>query len=215
MKLKNAILVNVLLTIFFVHGAFALVITSPNEGDTFKEGDIVKLVAELSPNAPEDRKIGYVTFVVTKGIDNCPFKISTHPRYECTFTIPPGSPQTIKISAMGKLQYGALSAPEVTIYITLPSNIILQQLKSFTGNRLFFSQIGENEQLYITGIYSDGVKRELWMAKTGTTYISSDEKIAVVDSNGLVTAIGVGSTKITIKNGDKQIIVDVVVKQKK
>jgi len=188
-----------------------LIITSPKNGDTFKEGDTVKLVAELSNDDPE---ILYVDFDVTKGLDHCPTGLTTHPRYECSFKIPPGSPQIIEISATGKKVYGAISSPWISIKVILPPNITLQQLQSFTGNRLFFSRLNENHQIYLKGIFSDGVKRDVWSASTGTTYNSSDEKVVTVNSDGLVTAKGPGKASITAVNGDKELFLYAIVKPK-
>lgn len=213
MKLKTTF-ITVLLLLAVSQSSLALVIISPKNGDTFKEGDTVKIVAEISPESSEDRKIGYVSFSVTKGLDNCPDEIITHPRYECSFVIPPGSPRVIKIGAEGVTTDGTIDSPWVTIYISLPSTVILQKLKSFTGNRMFFSQLGENSQLYIVGAYSDGVERELQKSQTGTTYTSSNENVVTVNADGLATARTAGRASITVTNGDKKLLIDVIVEPK-
>ena len=190
----------------------ALVITSPKDGATFKAGDTVKLVAELSPGSQEDMDIGYVDFFFSKGFNpNCPKEISTHPRYECNFTIPKGSPQVIEISAVGTTVDSAIASPWIAIYVPLPSTVVLQKMKSFTGDRIYFFQLGQNKRLYIQGIYSDGVVREIWLAKTGTTYTCSNEKVVTVDADGLATAKGAGMAQITVKNGDKKLVLDAIV----
>lgn len=191
--------------------ALALVITSPNNGDIFKEGDTVKIVAELSNDDPE---IFYVDFNVTKGLDHCPNEIATHPRYECNFIIPSGSPQLIKISAIGKKEYGAISSPWISINVILPHTVNLQQLKSFAGNTLFFFRLGQNNQIYLKGLFSDGVERDLELASTGTTYTSNNENIAIVSSDGLVTAKGSGKAQVTVRNNDKTLVLDVKIEIK-
>lgn len=193
----------------------ALIITSPRNGETFKEGDTVKIVAELSPNNPEDQEIAYVGFFITKGGGDCPDEIDTHPRYECTFTIPSGSPRVIKIGALGKTIESAVASPEVTIAITLPPNIVLQKLKAFTGSStgsLFFSGVGLSRRLRIDGIYSDGIERELSSGAVGTAYASSNEKVVTVNPEGIVTAKGPGSAEITVKNGKHKLVVGAIVK---
>lgn len=193
--------------------AHALVITFPKNGETFKEGDTLKIVAELSPDDPE---IADVSFLVTKGIDHCPSAIATHPRYECSFIIPPGAPSVITITAIGETIESAVFSPEVSIRVTRANMATLQGIKIFTGNtsnKLFFFQIGQNKRLHVDGIYSDGVKREeLSSAAAGTTYTSTDEKVVTVDRDGLVTAQGFGTARITIKNGKYQTTVEATVK---
>jgi hypothetical protein len=191
----------------------ALVITSPRSGETFHEGDTVKLVAELSPNDPE---ILYVNFFITKDGGECSKgEITTHPRYECTFTIPSGSPRSIKVWAVGALIEGAISSPKITILVALPPTVTLQELKAFTGNtsnKLFFFQIGQNKRLHVDGIYSDGVDRDLSLAASGTIYTSSDENIVTIDGDGLVTAKNLGTAHVTIKNGKYEVTIDAIVK---
>jgi hypothetical protein len=205
----------VIILLAMTQTTLALIITSPKDGSTFKVGDTVKLVAELTPGSQDDLKIGFVDFFFSKGFNpHCPEEISTHPRYECSFTIPVGSPRAVRISAVGETVDGAISAPEIAINILLSSSVVLQDLKSFTGNKLYLVRLGQNAQLYITGTYSDGIEREHWLASTGTTYLSSNDKIATVNADGLVTAIAAGNAQITVSNGSKKLVVNVIVKPK-
>lgn len=209
---------NQIIQIFFIgalllmasNASYALVITSPINGQTFQEGDTVNIVAELSAGDPE---ILYVTFNTTGAFDNCD-EISTHPRYECTIVIPPASPSTITIGAIAKTVNGIVRSPKITISISLPSNVVLQSLKSFTGNTLFFSMLGQKKKLYVQGVYSDNIERDLDFS-SGTTYQSLDPKIVEVDSSGMVTAIGTGKTVIRVTNGNKELKVHAVVELKK
>jgi len=82
------------------------------------------------------------------------------------------------------------------------------------GNKVFFTELSDTEQLYIEGIYSDGVERDLRLGQTGTTYASSNEKVVSVNANGLATSVGPGTALITVRNGDKKLVLDVVVKPK-
>jgi len=214
MRIKTCLFFTASIWIGIVQISHALVITSPKAGDTFKEGETVKLVAELSPDSQDDKKILYVGFNVTNGIDNCPDKIATPPRYECSFTIPAGSPRTIKINATGTLVKGAIASPWVSIFVKLPTSISLKGLRSFTGNKLFFTELAETEQIYIKGTFSDGVERDLRLGLTGTTYVCNNENVATVNADGLATAVGPGTAKITVRNGDKKLVLDVVVKPK-
>lgn len=70
----------------------------------------------------------------------------------------------------------------------------------------------ESDQVSVAGVYSDGVNRPITSSAIGTTYASSDGKIVVVDSEGRVTAKGIGRAKITVRNGKYSAEVKVIVK---
>jgi hypothetical protein len=82
------------------------------------------------------------------------------------------------------------------------------------GNRYYFSRLTQKRQIYVQGIYSDGVERDLRAAQTGTTYVSSNEKVVTVSADGLAIAVGPGTAQIAVRNGDKKFVLDVVVKPK-
>ena len=48
-------------------------------------------------------------------------------------------------------------------------------------------------------------------SEAGTTYISSDEAVATVDDDGLVTSVALGTTTITVANGDLVNTIDIEV----
>lgn len=56
-------------------------------------------------------------------------------------------------------------------------------------------------QLRVEGALSDGRVADLTASSRGTTYASSDPAVAVVDSEGLVSARGAGSAMVTAANG--------------
>ena len=68
-------------------------------------------------------------------------------------------------------------------------------------------------QLAVTGHYSDGSERNLTAASTGTTYSSAAAAVATAGAEGLVTAIGNGTTDITVANGGFSEIVSVLVEE--
>jgi len=192
--------------------SYGLAITSPKDGASFKEGDTLDLIAELTSDDPE--LIESVSFIVS-GIENaCPSAVRTHPKYKCRITLPPGSPRRISIMAYAVTSVGPKDSQDVNINVTLPSSITLQSLKSDMGNRYFFSKLAQKRQIYAKGIYSDGVERDLRLGQAGTTYVSSNEKVVIVNADGLATAVAAGTAQITVRNGDKKLVLDVVVKPK-
>jgi hypothetical protein len=120
------------------------VITSPQNGTTFKEGDTVQLISEFTPD--ETETIVSVSFLVGGLVNVCNEEIKTHPTYKCSFKLPPGSPKKITIQAYAVTFTGPKYSQKVNINVGLPSSIVLQSLKSFTGNRFFFTELDEPEQ---------------------------------------------------------------------
>ena len=57
---------------------------------------------------------------------------------------------------------------------------------------------GSTQQFTATGHYSDGSTQDL---TTQATWASSDPAVATVDSSGLATAIGLGSTTVSATSG--------------
>ena len=220
MNVKNLFPVLVYLLVFVNTGICQqLHIVSPKNGDTFKEGETVKFVAESSGDptgqiyrvsllALADQVMG-----VQPQLEPGCFEITTHPRYSCRFTIPYESTKTIVLSAIGKTPTGAVMSPEVVINVVFPANAVLQQLKS-TGTVFLYgtSGLGSLDALHIVGKYSDGHERDLRQGSTGTRYSSSDPKIVTVDADGLVTAHSLGNAQIIVINSDKQIAITVIVK---
>lgn len=202
-------LLSLLFTVAMIRTSHALVITSPQNGTSFKEGDTVQLISEFTPD--ETEAIVSVSFLVSGLVNVCNDEIKTHPTYKCSFKLPPGSPRTISIQAYAVTFTGPKYSQEISIIVGLPSTITLKELRSFTGNTIYFFQLGQNKKLYIKGKFSDGVERDLSAAQTGTTYTSSNEKIVTVNADGLASAKGPGKAQITIRNNDRKLIVDAIV----
>jgi uncharacterized repeat protein (TIGR01451 family) len=66
----------------------------------------------------------------------------------------------------------------------------------------FLSLPGEQRQLAVRGVFSDGVERTLTPANVGTSYFSANTNVATVDRNGVVTARGDGYASIMVSNAN-------------
>lgn len=117
--------------------------------------------------------------------------------------------------AVGRLLDDKVVESQLQILVTLPSTVTLLGMRVRDDQKYLFMDTGGKRKIRLYGQYSDGIERDVSSSATGTTYTSSDEKIAVADSNGLVTAVAPGTAKITIKNGKNEITVVVDVKPKK
>jgi hypothetical protein len=69
------------------------------------------------------------------------------------------------------------------------------------------------QQLTVTGLFSDGVSRDVSSSALGTKYASADPTIATVGEDGLITAIGRGITTVTVTNGSATLVENVIVNQ--
>lgn len=108
------------------------------------------------------------------------------------------------------------------IFVKLPANVVLNGIsagedimvlyKAPSDSTLEDKQRIETDELSVAGLYSDGVKRSITSSALGTTYVSSDEKIVTVDSEGRITSQGLGRAQITVRNNKYTAEVKVVVK---
>jgi hypothetical protein len=71
---------------------------------------------------------------------------------------------------------------------------------------------GSNLQMKVIGSLSNGTEVEITNPSFGTTYSSADASIATVTSGGIVTAVALGRTTITVTNDDFLADVPVAVK---
>lgn len=73
-----------------------------------------------------------------------------------------------------------------------------------------FHRVGEVRDLWTTGIFGDDAEVNLTCSKL-TKYESSDLSVVTVSAEGVVTAVGPGSARITVKNGNATVVVPVTV----
>jgi hypothetical protein len=74
--------------------------------------------------------------------------------------------------------------------------------------------IGERQNLQIIGEFPDGTVRIISAELYGTTYASRDIAVAMVDPNGVVTAMNLGETVIVVRNGESETQARIVVRAK-
>jgi hypothetical protein len=65
--------------------------------------------------------------------------------------------------------------------------------------------------LSVTGLFADGIERDVTSASAGTTYASADPTVVTVDADGRVTAQAAGHTVVQATNGDAVAVFDVAV----
>lgn len=190
-----------------VSAVWAFDIIEPTEGQKIELGTVLRVV--IKP------QIGEKIISVGVGFDEIPYN-SSMGAFVREFPIPKeAKPREIVLKIEVLLETKEILQATRTIYFTIPTSVTVQKIRVDSDQETLFMRVSKKEAIYVFGQYSDGVERNVSSSASGTTYTTSDENIAVVDTDGLVTAIGVGTAKITVRNGDKTLVIDVVVKAKK
>jgi len=181
---------------------FGLTLVTPKKGESFHAGDTITLLAKLSPG----EEITTVAFHSSKLL----FETVNGPPFQFDYKIPPEFVGELRVWAIGKNDHNPsapfIDAPKITVNVILPPTVTLQAIGMDTQIMflLFESEEPNTERLFVAGRYSDGISRDLTSSASGTTYESTDEKVATVDKEGIVTGISIGKAFIVAKNGDKE-----------
>src|SRR5512147_490359 len=79
------------------------------------------------------------------------------------------------------------TSPLVDSPLPVPTSIAI------AAPRTTLTSLGETVQLTVTATFSGGTTQNVTTPDAGTMYDSSDPGVVIVDSNGLVTAVGKGT----------------------
>ena len=186
--------------------AWAFRISSPAEGTQVEAGTTVRIVVDGSG-------AGFLTGVMFsasgRGMGGA---YDVFPPYTWNLQIPRDFVGDLTIMAIGKVlgqKTGVAPEAEVTINVVLPANVQINAIRVDDDQRILFMEVEEKRKVYVYGQFSDGVEREVSSVNSGTQYEVADPRIASVDSEGLITVLVPGTTTIKIKNGNKQLQVEV------
>jgi hypothetical protein len=189
-------------------------IVEPKLGTVYHPGDRVTLKAVTGPNEQPIAVYLYATQMQHSEL----YSIAP---YELTFTIPADFTGKDTLVASEKFSDGTIIEKEVEILVVLPSNVVLKSI-AVDPKVIFLEKLPigsdpakvmtyETEDISVGGMYSDGVKRNITSSADGTTYTSSNEKVVTVSPEGDVSVQGVGTAKITVRNGKYSVDVEIIV----
>jgi hypothetical protein len=182
-------------------------LTAPVNGSTANLGTQITMQAQPVTNA----SVQDVVFSVTSGNNQVvAWDIVTNAPFADTITVPTNLVGPLTVTAEGLDAQGDYDIEQSTINI-LPGSGLMLEFISVYPNDLSFSQLMTPQALDVTGVYSDGVQREITLGAAGTVYSTSAPSVAVVDPNGNVRAVGNGSAQITVTNGGETVQVPVQV----
>ena len=180
-------------------------ITSPAEGAIFHPGDTVPVSVSTS-----GAKFIMMSIEVGTPIDNS--QVLTAPPYKFSLHIPRDiTPGLYVMTASGVIAPGqGAESKGVSIDVERPDYPMTLNVEPITTIEL---KVGEEDVLSVVGKYKDGRTATL-NGSTQIRFVSLTPKIVTVDKWGNVTAVGVGSTEIVVRVGDKTLRVKVQVEKR-
>jgi hypothetical protein len=164
----------------------ALRITSPLSGAVITAGQTITITVSADPSVR-------VAGVLTDGPfpDLQPGPSQNEFLQKIPPTIPPG---TYRLTAIGLTSTGDLESSPVPIDIEpADPNSITASSPVFN-----FTAIGHKLPIEVKGHYTDGSTLDLTKSSR-ISFISKDPQVAIVDSTGMVKAVGLGQTSILIR----------------
>jgi hypothetical protein len=184
-----------------LHSESQLQIVAPVNGLVLSAGGALTITIKAPPSAFQSVSI----------VGDGPFALSTGlsaPPYEYSYPIPANlAPGRYRFKAAGVKASGdtVYSDPvEVDVERADKPKKLESEWQSVT--------LGEQEDtpLQIWGVFPDGSKIEVTRSMRAT-YTSDKPTVAAVTSEGAISGVGAGKARITVKYGDKIIVVPVAI----
>ena len=178
-----------------------LQVVSPENGAVLNAGGALSVTIKAPPSAFQSISI----------VGNGPFALSTSltaPPYRYSYSIPVDFPSgCYRFKAAGVTPTGETVASDpIEVDIERPG-----EAKKLQSEYLSLTFGDEKElPLLIWGIFPDGSKIDVTRSKR-MVYTSDRPAVAAVSGEGTVTAVGAGKARITVKYGDKTLVVPVVI----
>ncbi|MCP3164498.1 choice-of-anchor A family protein [Myxococcus qinghaiensis] len=175
-------------------------IVSPAPGTLVSPGSTVTVVAEgtdgFAPSHAYVTSAGKAVFI-------------TEPPFTTAFQVPPHAIGTVQLVATG-IDGAKRRRSSAPVVLSVVSSAQLNSLSVLNDDGVLHG-VGTTRHLVVTGHFSDGIKRDVTSAALGTVYSSSNENIATVTSEGIITARGLGIATLVIRNGDRSTSISVTV----
>jgi hypothetical protein len=178
----------------------AFEILAPAPGAVVRPGAVVTFRARLGPGEIAEE----VSFLTDDGATRAPLVAAGE--YEAQVRIPVEAVGPDIVVALAVLSGGGAAIAQAEIVVDPgPLRGLLASVRSL------FTFGGEIAPIRVSGVFSDGVERDLMAADRGTTYSSSNPAVAAVDASGLVQARHTGIATITVTNRGRTATVQVEV----
>ena len=168
------------------------VTVTPDKATLTKEGENVQFTATVTPSYADNKTVTWTSSDEKVAIVDKDGKVTAVGNGTATITA-----RTVS---------GNHTA-SVTVTVNIPEKVVEIEKITVSTDKKTLAKIGETTQLIVQIEPEDAQKQEL-------TWTSSDERVATVDKNGKVTAVGTGKAVITVttKDGKHTATVEIIVK---
>jgi hypothetical protein len=205
---RQVFLVGLLGALFLPLASHAVEIVSPEDGADIPLGSEVTIQVQPSPD--DD-----IVRVYLSGSEESMKYNDATGYFEQRIKLRGDAFGSIPLEVLSINSKHVVSTAAVNVNVQLPPVLPLISLRIHAEQRrLVLEGIGERQNLQVIGEFPDGTVRIISAKLYGTTYVSRDTGIAMVDPNGIVTAVSLGETVIVVKNGESETLARVVVRAK-
>ena len=178
-------------------------VVSPENGLVVNAGGALTVTVRAPPS----------TFQSISIVGDGPFALSTSltaPPYQYSYPIPADfASGSYRFKAAGATASGeTVYSDSIEVDIERPDDA--RKLQSEFLTLTFGDQ--KDLPLVIWGVFPDGSKIDVTRSKR-MTYTSDRPAVAAVSSEGAVSAVGAGKARITVRYGDKTLVVPVIITQ--
>ncbi len=218
----------------FINQCLALTILEPADSKTFKPGKhiTVRLDPEDIDDLTQTKFFWYreqEDMLKESARENLAgvFTRTNDPPFGGKIVIPKTAIGQLRLLAVGKKEGAQFGKDDWAIFdevfLNIEPNAKLVRIEFKTDKPLGFGRaalakvyadidfLGSIIKLPVVGIFSDGVTRPIRLLTSGTTYHSSNDKVVVINSDGLLRLAGNGTATITAKNRGKEASLEVIV----
>lgn len=168
------------------------VTVTPDKATLTKEGENVQFTATVTPSYADNKTVTWTSSDEKVAIVDKDGKVTAVGNGTATITA-----RTVSGN----------HAASVMVTVNIPEKVVEIEKITVSTDKKTLTKIGETTQLAVQIEPEDAQKQEL-------TWTSSDERIAAVDKNGKVTAVGTGKAVITVTTKDRKhtATVEIIVK---
>ena len=190
-------------------------ITEPRNGAVIRPGTMMKVkVGFPSPVTPVV-KVTYTLLEEDRALED---KVEAPPRvtgasapFEAEILVPPeavGGMRLLAVAEVAERRGSYILFDETAIRIEPEAALVALRAEAPVR---FTETLGEVQFLSVRGTFADRIVRDLTPGHSGTTYVSSNEKIVRVNPDGRAQGVGNGRAEITARNRTKEVKIPVVV----
>jgi hypothetical protein len=180
----------------------SVAITAPVDGTKVTPGSTITVTATANSTDRGDPISGVIVLSSAVGVS------LPAPHFSTSLSLPPGFSGALTLTALARSRAKFGQSNPVTILV-MP-NDTLTSLTVNPGNYSFIA-LGGTRSMDVIGTFAGAETADLTDHRLGTTYQSSAINVATVSIDGLVTAVGNGTAKVSVQNGSSHAVAQITV----